>query len=124
MNKRLNVKLVGWLLGTVLSVAGGTYYLHGYQVWRNAAAWRHLAEEAENANDLDRAGKYYRLYLTQHPSDIECLARYGVIQAKSAKTKRARSAALLTLEQVLRRQPENHDVRRLLVEQAMRPDMQ
>ena len=83
-----------------------------------------MAEEAASNNELDRSAKYYRLYLLQDPTDTDTLARYGKIQIKLAKTRHERFAALLTLDQVVRRQPENYEVRREVVEQAMHPELQ
>ena len=40
MRKKLNVKLVGWLLGGVVALSTGTILLHGYQVRRNATTLR------------------------------------------------------------------------------------
>ncbi|MCI0743396.1 MAG: tetratricopeptide repeat protein [Gemmataceae bacterium] len=124
MKKRLNLKLVAWLLGTLLIVGVGTHFLHAYQVERNAATLRYLAEEAERDEELDRAAKYYRLFLTHEPSDTEALARYGAIQVKLAHSPKTRFAAMLILEQVVRRDPKRDEVRRQLVELAMHPQLQ
>ncbi len=123
MQKSLNYKLVAWLLVSVVAIACATDLLHRYQVKRNAASFRQLAEQAENRNELDRAAKYYRLFLKYDPSENDALARLAMIQVKQAKSMQARLSAMLNLEQVLRREPDRHEIRRLLVEQAMHPDL-
>jgi cellulose synthase operon protein C len=122
MTKRLNVKMVAWLLGGMIVVGAGTYLVRGYQIQRNAAALRHLAENAECNGEFQQAIKYYRLYLKYVPSDTYALAQCGTILVK-LNTVHARVEALEKFETVLRRQPERHDIRRLLIEQAMHPEV-
>ena len=122
MKKRLNVKLVAWVLGGAAVLAIAAYFLHSLQVRRNAVALRHLAEAAESNNELDRAIRYYRIYIYYVPTDTEALVRLGKLYVK-LQTAPGRLAALERFETVLRRWPERHDIRRLLVEQAIHPDL-
>ncbi|MCI0459244.1 MAG: tetratricopeptide repeat protein [Gemmataceae bacterium] len=115
----MNVRFVAWLLLGVALFGGGLHLVRGYQVSRNAAAFLRLADDAQARGNLDRTVRYLTLYLAQNPSDTDALARYGEILAKQATTPEARLRAFLTLEQVLRRSPGRHEVRKSLIRQAM-----
>src|SRR5690606_13894485 len=58
-------------------------------------------------------------YLTLRPEDTEVLARYGRLIDQRAETTEQRIRAMLTLEQVLRRDPGREDLRRRVVQIAM-----
>jgi tetratricopeptide (TPR) repeat protein len=79
------------------------------------------ASAAESGGQLDRAALYLSRYLEFEPADVEERARLGRILASKAlaASRDGRARARLVLEQVLGRDPDRHDCRRLLVRVAL-----
>ncbi len=67
--RKLNIKLLAWLLLALAIVAGSVYFLHGYQIDRNAGNLLHLAQEAEENGELREAASLYRQYINFRPDD-------------------------------------------------------
>lgn len=67
--RKLNIKLLAWLLLALAIVTGSVYFLHGYQIDRNAGNLLHLAQEAEEKGELREAAKLYRQYVNFRPED-------------------------------------------------------
>jgi tetratricopeptide (TPR) repeat protein len=120
MRRRLDVRFLFCLVAAVLVAAVGVHLLHGYQVRRNAGSLLRQATRAEEQKHLDQAARYLRLYLSHEPGNTDALARYGLLLERLARSGQDHEQAFLTLEQVLRRDPSRHDVRRKVVPIAMR----
>src|SRR5205814_2071084 len=84
-----------------------------------ALLWQ--AQHAEEEGRLELTAKFLARYLELEPGDNERRAQLGHVLAdpKMAITPRGRQRALFVLEQVITREPERHDTRRLLARMAM-----
>lgn len=119
MRRTLNVK---WLVGSVIVVAvlaGGTHWLHGFQVRRNAGSLLEVADRAEQKGDLEVARTSLERYVALAPQDTDALARHAFLLDRLAKTDRDRLAVFFALEKVLRQASDRHDARRRLVRVAV-----
>src|SRR5262245_7438029 len=123
MKTRLNVKLLVIVAVSAVALGGALYQLHAFQARRAATALLQLAKEAEKKGEHPKTLKYLHLYLKHVPSDTDALAAYGTTLAKVAGAPAVRTEAFFTLEKVIRRDPGRADVRRVLVELAMHPDL-
>src|SRR4051812_16122422 len=112
IQRRVNVKLLGQLLGSLLVLAVGVHFLHAYQVRRNAGNLLGQADRAGEQGHLERAADYLKRYLGFVPGDTEALAKYGLMLAddRLATTGKARLRAFLALQQVVLREPDRHAV--------------
>lgn len=117
MTRTLNKKFFFCLLGATLVVAGVVHGVHALQARRSARGLLLQAERAEKKGNFKLAAGYLNRYLFYIPDDTDALARYGL--ALDTLGPKARQRALLTLEQVLRRDPERTEVRRKLVQIAV-----
>lgn len=119
--KRVNVKFLGQMVGSLAVLAVGVHFLHGYQVRRNAGNLLGQSDRAGEQGHLERAADYLKRYLGFMPGDTDALEKYGLMLAdeRLAISPRARLRAFLALQQVLLREPERHAVRRQLVQVAM-----
>jgi tetratricopeptide (TPR) repeat protein len=118
MKAQLNWRLLGWVVGAVVCLGLCVHLLHGVQVRRTAGAFLQQAREAE---EQDRSGDAVRLlahYVSTMPNDPEGWARYGLAVHKLG-TFTGRWRALGAFEEVLKRQPTHHEVRRQLVHLAL-----
>jgi tetratricopeptide (TPR) repeat protein len=121
MKRTLNIKLFLILMGTGIAVSAALFLVHHLQAGRIANALLWQAQRAEQEERLDQAAKYLDRFLEFRPQDTEQRARLGCLLAgdKLALSPRARDRAVLVLEQVITRQPDRHDLRRLVVRLAM-----
>lgn len=116
-NKRLNTRFLLIFSVSVLAFLTCTYFVHGFQVRRNADVLISRAESARSAGDLALSADYYRRYLGFVPNDAAALGKYGLLLSdpQFAKNKRDSYAALQILEKALRSNPNQHDLRRSAV---------
>jgi tetratricopeptide (TPR) repeat protein len=124
--RKLNVKRLACLAGVVALFGGSTYFLHGFQVKRNAGALLQQADRAEQEDHPDKAADLLDRYLRLAPGDVDALARYGsLLDTLADRTGRVRlrTEAFFVLDRVVNRRPEAEDVRRHLVRIAMDPTM-
>ncbi|MDB5342793.1 MAG: domain protein putative component of TonB system [Schlesneria sp.] len=113
--RRLNLRRVAILMVAVIMVGGATHLLHGYQMSRIASVFLREARRAEAEHRPAEALRDLRNYIKLAPDDIEGLALYGKQLAELGRVE----PAYMTLEKVLRNEPERADVRRTLVRLAM-----
>jgi tetratricopeptide (TPR) repeat protein len=121
MKKRLNLRFILYLLGSLAVLGTGTHFLHGYQVRRNAHALFDQAQAAEQQGQLDQAADCLGRYLALAPDDLDALAHYGTLLAdeRLATSFQAKQRALLVLNRVLFRDPQRDDVCRKAVRLAI-----
>src|SRR5437764_782042 len=116
MKQRVNGKAVLILLGSAVALTVSVYFVHGYQMKRNARGLFEQALLVEQEGQLARAAEYLDEYLGMAPDDHEARndaqARLGLILEQLAKTPRARAQAFFVLSQALRRDGQRKDVRR------------
>jgi tetratricopeptide (TPR) repeat protein len=127
------LQLTAILMATGIVFGGGTFFLHGYQVQRNAYVFKResevLEEQAKEAikkKDIPAAGRAYRdslrnlsWYVRLVPGDIDAMEKLGLLTADLARDNLSRVQAFTLLEQVLRLEPERKKVRRRLVPLAI-----
>ncbi len=80
-NRRLNVRLLIWILAPTLLLLVGISQLHSFQFRRNSHALLQQSERAESKGDLAKAEEYLTLFLGYRPNHAEALARYSLIRA-------------------------------------------
>ncbi len=121
--RTFNVRFFLISLATVIGVAGIVFGIHYLQTGRIARALLWQADRARQEDAAADAAKYLRRYLEFEPQDQDRRAELGQLLAgeKLATTHRARSDALFVLEPIITRDPERHDLRRLVVRLAMAP---
>ena len=121
--KRLNIKLMVWLLVTPAVLAVGIHFLHAFQIERNAGSLKAQAEEAVKAGDTDEAISQYTQYL-KHRDDKEAyaeLARLADEATKGFEGDRIKmSRAYLIMEEATRRHGDLADVRKRLIDFCMK----
>lgn len=118
--RRLNVKLlVALVVLTIVGVAG-IYFLHGYQVARNAEVFKRVAQEHKDKGNLEEAVKNLNRYLRYRSDDVAASCDFAMIfadmieqQAGNANAEQARRVPYV-LEQALRSAPDRDDIRRRL----------
>jgi tetratricopeptide (TPR) repeat protein len=119
--RRVNLKLFLWLAGSFLLVSITVFFVHRLQAGRIADALLWQAARAEDQGHLEQTARYLARYLEFAPEDTEERAHLGRVLASEqlADAPGARQRALFVLEQVVTREPERHDCRRLLVRVAL-----
>jgi tetratricopeptide (TPR) repeat protein len=121
-------------LVVVLLVAGAAvFFVHRWQVGRQVGVFLHQADLARDAAEREQqAGNraqaqaerereegYLRRYVMARPDDLDARDRLGRLLVQNARSGRQSAAAFYFLEDVLRRDPERDDLRRLTAELAL-----
>ncbi len=100
----------------VLVLGGGLHLLHGFQIQRHAGFFLDQADAALEEEDVGEAIAALERYLDLRPRDADAVARLGTVLADASRHRRA----FVTLEKALRLDPTRDEVRRRLVEVALR----
>jgi tetratricopeptide (TPR) repeat protein len=114
--KKINRKLLLILTAAVVVLGGGLFFLHYLQSGRIASALLWQARRAEANGDLKKTVHFLKRYLEFEPNDFKeraCLGR-TLADPRLAKTGADREQAFFVLEQVVSRDPDRLDLRRLL----------
>jgi cellulose synthase operon protein C len=124
--RRFNTRLFLWLLGTTAVLTGVVFLVHYLQTGRIASALLWQAHRAEEQGHPEQTARYLSRYLDFVPDDHEQRAELGrvlgnlVVSGDKGKVSyRTRQQALFVLEQVVARDPQRQDMRRLLARVAM-----
>jgi Tfp pilus assembly protein PilF len=119
--RTLNVKFLLILLGLATFVVAGVIVTHVLQTGRISRALLARAAAAEEQGQPRMAALYLSRYLEFEAADVEQRARLGRLLAAEEllDSPQARGRAVLVLEQVLGRDPDRRDSRRLLVRIAL-----
>ncbi len=119
--RRLNLKLLAFLLVGLMVLGGGLFLLNRYQVRRAAGALLVQAKEAERQKQPDRALSLLNRYLRYEPNNLEALTRYGILLADGAGQSAPQiETALSVLDRILSRDPENPEVLRRAMQLNLR----
>jgi tetratricopeptide (TPR) repeat protein len=95
-----------------LAILGtSVYFVHGYQVRRNATGLLEQARMAEDEGKVTQALDYLSQYIHLVPSDTDVLARYGQMLRKAARKPRDKMEAYFVLDRVVNRDGSRQDVR-------------
>src|SRR5262245_9615408 len=121
MHRTLNVKFLLILMAGLIVASGGVALAHRLQYRRIPLALLKQAQKAEDENDLIRADDYLTRYLDFEPGDVEQKARLSrILTSKQlAGVPRVQMRAYFLLKDVLARDANRHDLRRLFVPLAI-----
>jgi predicted Zn-dependent protease len=119
MQRRLNTKLLLCTLASLAVLFTAVHLVHSHQMHRNAGALMREAERAVQQKDYARAVVLLQHYLAYEPNDTEAIGRYALALSKATPSGSARFKTFLLLEQVLRRLPDRHDLRRHAIQAAI-----
>ncbi|MCE5266389.1 MAG: tetratricopeptide repeat protein [Planctomycetaceae bacterium] len=134
--RTFNVRLAGIVVAVVVVFGIGVYFLHAYQVKRNANVFLEQAKRADKQADAaakedDQEGEqkarrdainYRKWYVRLMPDNVDCMEELGLMMAKQSQVLgdgRMFGQAFGYLEQVLRLDPDRQDARRQVVKMAM-----
>jgi tetratricopeptide (TPR) repeat protein len=115
--RKINVRLLGiLLLGSVVS-GGLLYGMHEFQVRRNASVLLNEARSAKDRKDYRESIDFYERYIALIPaSDTTPVAELAALQFDVGRL----GQAFRNFEAVLRQDPHRSDIRRKLVDVALR----
>ena len=119
VKKRINYKAILAILGVLVLLGVVVHFVHAFQVKRNAADLREQATVMDKQGQLKEAKDYWSQYVGMMPEDTDALVQYGKLLDKMAKAPAARVKPYTIFENVLRREPQRHDIRRRAAEIAM-----
>src|SRR4051812_42547226 len=104
MQRRLNLKLLLWSVGLLMSAVLIVHFIHTWQMRGNAGAVRDQAERAVGVNDFARAAALFQYYVDYMPDDAAAQERYVFVLEHLSQTPPTRLKTAQLLEQLLRRQ--------------------
>src|SRR5579872_2312276 len=113
-DKRLNLRLVLWLAGTLAVAATGVHLVHAYQLRRHAQTLQEQIQRAEDAGQTEQVAELLKRYLLFAPDDTDALLHYGQTLEKLPADAGNRWLAAAAYQQVLARWPNRADVRERL----------
>jgi tetratricopeptide (TPR) repeat protein len=119
--RKINGKLfLGLLIGVALCT-GTVFGIHHFQYQRIAQSLLWQAHHAEEQGEIERQARYLERYLEFSPRDDEARAQLGRLWGGEhfADAPRLRRRAVRLLDEVLTRDSEHPDLRRLLVRLAL-----
>src|SRR5262249_38402095 len=119
--RTLNVRFLLVLLTLGAGALGAVVVTHGLQTGRTARALLDQASAAEEQGQLQRRPLSRSRSLDFDPADVDQRARLGRLLASRelADSRQARDRAATVLEQVLGRDPDRRESRRLLARLAL-----
>src|SRR4029453_12409449 len=87
MRRTLNLKMLAGSLAAFLLLAGGLYFLLGWQLSRLSQALLVLAENRESEGKWMEAATYLDRYLRVHSKSAEVQGRLATVYASGAKSR-------------------------------------
>lgn len=122
--KRVNVRFLFAFLGAVAVLGGGIFALNRYQVDRNAGSLASLARQRLAEGKMAEAMGLFSRYLGMRPKDAAVHAEFAQLVLDRALAPDATQADLAraynTLEEAVRRNPDNRSLRLKLAEFQLR----
>ncbi len=117
--RKLNVRLLLWLLAGLVLVTPVVHAIHLLQVRRTSTDLLTRARQAQKAGDSSQALGLLKRYLSFQPQDTEALVEYGLLLAKSVEgpdSPLGWHVVHVLEQQVLQQAPERREVRRRLIQ--------
>jgi len=118
--RRLNVKMLLILVGTVVCASGAVFAVHRHHMRENASSLRDLAREARQEGDLYEAAQHLDTYVSLRPDDPEGYVALAETLADYAENEeisgRDYARAVAALETAVLKAPEQHALRRRLID--------
>jgi cellulose synthase operon protein C len=122
--RRLNIRLLAWLVGIVVPGAVGVHLLHGFQVARKADTLVTRAREKRAAGETDEAVKLLGRYVGLRPDDAAASAELATTLLTHLEavppTRRDVARAFAALETAVRDNPADGPLRLKLAEFCVR----
>ena len=122
--RRLNLKLLLGLAGGALVVLVLIFFVHRWQVERNAGALLTLADQAQQSGNLGKAAEHLRAFVNFRPDDVTGYVKWANVTTdlaeKPTSTHNERVLANSVLEAAMRKAPEQSDLRRRLIDFKMK----
>ncbi len=115
MRRKLNVRLLAIVFGTLLIVGVGVHFLHAFQLRQNAYRLLERGDRALAAKEYDKALDQFGQYLSFVPDDPDAVQKYAQALDARASTDAERERLTLLMEKVLRVKPNEHAFRMRLV---------
>ena len=115
----INYRFLGRCVVALAVVFGGSYFVHGWQVQRNAGLLLKYGQEAREAGDLVKARDFYARYVSLVPTNKSVMAEYGVLIDETRKGIRGAGHVFNIFEDLLRVDPSREDIRRRQVKLAV-----
>src|SRR5438876_6079626 len=103
MPTRINFKLLLLTLTILVFTGTGAFFVHRFQVQRNAADLLVEAEHAQEQRHPDRAVRFLSRYLMLRPHDVDARVRIAELLEQSAASPRQLRQVLGAYQQVLLR---------------------
>jgi len=116
MQRQLNIKAAGWVLGVAFVFGVSLTLVHSQQVVRHADALLFQAGKALEQNRPEQALRYFDHYLKYRPGDTDVMAKYGLAIDKYRQGPADQGRAVLVLNEVLRRDPTRHEARYAVIQ--------
>jgi tetratricopeptide (TPR) repeat protein len=107
--------VVAVLLGGGLAAL---HFVHRAQLRNLPAAYLRQADAARDAQEVEKERAFLERYLLARPDDLDAKERLIRLHAKSARGKQ-RQNAYLAIDDLLRRDPTRHDLRRFAIDYAI-----
>lgn len=114
-----NYRFFGWAFLTLLVLGAGAYWLHKFQMQRNAAGLLERADQAERDGDKAEAARLLARYLGIRPHDTAVMTRHALLLADTATTFQQQRQAYLAMQAALRSDPEQTTLRRRSLDLAL-----
>src|SRR5258706_14532570 len=83
--RRVNLKILGIALVSILILALGVHFLHAYQIKRNAGVFLDLADREEMNGIKSKAIEYLQRYLVYNPDNKEAQAKRAILIAEQSE---------------------------------------
>jgi tetratricopeptide (TPR) repeat protein len=109
MHGYFRLKSILILLVFCIVVAAGWFFAHRFQIRSLNARFLEQATRDEASGNLDRAARFYRLYLFLRPDDTEARLRSAKLKEKRARNGAALRDALADYEHVLVKHDDAND---------------
>jgi tetratricopeptide (TPR) repeat protein len=117
---RLNQRLVLLVALCSFALVGGMHGVRHFQLERNAKIYLNRATSLQEEGKSNEAIVYLSRYLRFRPDDVDALANLGKLVKESHQNRRGWQHVFLTFEEVVSRDPGRSDIRRELVEVAVK----
>ena len=118
--KRVNLRFFLILVSVLVALSVGIFFLHRFQINRNAEGLARLAQERLAEDRVEVAIELFQRYLHYRPNDGEILGQLGNLLLKKAEDRTAKrdtvNRAAQALERAVLKSPEDIALRRKLAE--------
>ena len=119
MSRKISLKAVAIVMGSLLIFSTGIHFLRTYQVSRNALALLAQADRAREEEDFVKELRYLQSYLSLARHDKEPRARFALLLCDLARNSRERARGYFAVEEALRLSPDDAPLRRRAVTMSL-----